>query len=380
MSNTAMYEELDRVVSVLIENRGDAASCVSTQEPSQELRKLLEIVAQLECVARPAFKAQLKADLLDEVFVVGDVASYVSTPDLGEIRKNGSGQQGAVAHALPTQRPEQILPSLFGSAGMYSAQPRNFAASLLLHATALGLLIASSAWMAQRATPKPHVSSVLTDVGAYVSKPELDKALTGGGASGDRSKMRASHGTPPKFAYEQLAPPTVIVHNPEPVLTAPPTVLGQPDVNLPQLSKLGDPLSHVVPASNGTGSGGAVGENLGTGIGSGNDGGVGLGSKGGIGGNVFRIGGGVSAPRQIYAPDPEYSEEARKAKYQGKVVLWAIIGADGLPRDIRVQQPLGMGLDQNAIAAVRQWRFDPARKGGQPVAVQVNIELTFRLY
>jgi TonB family protein len=105
-----------------------------------------------------------------------------------------------------------------------------------------------------------------------------------------------------------------------------------------------------------------------------------MGIGGGSGTGVFRIGGGVSAPRAIYAPDPEYSEEARKARHQGTVILWAIVGPDGLPRHLRVQRALGMGLDQKALEAVRRWRFEPALKDGKPVAVQINIELNFRLY
>jgi TonB family protein len=88
----------------------------------------------------------------------------------------------------------------------------------------------------------------------------------------------------------------------------------------------------------------------------------------------------VSAPRAIFAPDPEYSEEARKAKYQGTVVLWMIVGPDGRPRDIRVARSVGMGLDEKALEAVRTWRFEPARKDGRPVAVQINVEVSFRLY
>jgi len=88
----------------------------------------------------------------------------------------------------------------------------------------------------------------------------------------------------------------------------------------------------------------------------------------------------VSAPRLIYGPDPEFSEEARKAKYQGTVVLWMIVGPDGRTYEVRVQRSLGMGLDEKAIAAVRIWRFEPARKNGQPVAVQVNVEVNFQLY
>jgi TonB family protein len=99
-----------------------------------------------------------------------------------------------------------------------------------------------------------------------------------------------------------------------------------------------------------------------------------------VGGGPYRIGGGVSAPKPLYTPDPEFSEEARKAKYQGTVVLWVVIGPDGRVHDLRVQRSLGMGLDEKAIETVRTWKFDPARKDNQPVAVQLNIEVNFHLY
>jgi len=136
----------------------------------------------------------------------------------------------------------------------------------------------------------------------------------------------------------------------------------------------------LTPPSNGIGSGGGIGSGPGGGVGSGQGPGVGEGRGGGIGGGVFRVGGGVSAPRAIYFPDPEFSEEARKAKYQGSVVLSAIIGPDGRPHNLRVVRSLGMGLDEKATEAVTRWRFEPARKGSQPVAVEVNIEVAFRLY
>ena len=95
---------------------------------------------------------------------------------------------------------------------------------------------------------------------------------------------------------------------------------------------------------------------------------------------VFRVGGSVSAPKPIYVPDPEYDDGARKRHIQGKVVLWLIVGADGLPYDIRVAQSLDHGLDEEAIKAVKQWRFQPSLKDGQPVAVQINVEVQFRFY
>jgi len=118
----------------------------------------------------------------------------------------------------------------------------------------------------------------------------------------------------------------------------------------------------------------------GGGVGSGEGPGFGPGHGGGTGGGAFRVGGGVSAPKAIYSPDPEYSEEARKVKHMGTVVLWLVVGPDGKPRDIKVLRTLGLGLDEKAIEAVKNWRFDPAKKDGKPVAVQINVEVNFHLY
>ena len=115
-------------------------------------------------------------------------------------------------------------------------------------------------------------------------------------------------------------------------------------------------------------------------MGSGRGPGVGPGTGGGIGGGPYHVGGGVSAPRTLYAPDPEYSEEARRAKVQGSVLLALIVGPDGNPHDLHHMRSLGMGLDEKALEAVRTWRFEPARKDGVPVAVQISVEVNFRLY
>jgi TonB family protein len=95
---------------------------------------------------------------------------------------------------------------------------------------------------------------------------------------------------------------------------------------------------------------------------------------------VYKAGGDVIAPRAVYAPDPEYSEEARRAELQGQCVLWMVVGADGKPRDVRIARSLDSGLDEKSIEAIRTWRFEPARKDGQAVAVQINVETSFRLY
>ena len=100
---------------------------------------------------------------------------------------------------------------------------------------------------------------------------------------------------------------------------------------------------------------------------------------GGTTGGSYKVGGAISAPKPIYTPDPEFSDEARDAKYQGTVVLRTMIGTDGLPRDIRIHRSLGKGLDEKAVEALRRWRFAPALKDGQPVRVEITVEVRFKL-
>jgi TonB family protein len=94
----------------------------------------------------------------------------------------------------------------------------------------------------------------------------------------------------------------------------------------------------------------------------------------------FKVGNGVTAPKPIHTPDPEYSEEARKAKYQGDVAFWFVVDEKGNVTRIRINQCLGLGLDEQAIRVLSKWKFEPATKNGQPVAVQMNGMMTFHLY
>ena len=87
----------------------------------------------------------------------------------------------------------------------------------------------------------------------------------------------------------------------------------------------------------------------------------------------------MSAPSVLSKVEPEYSEEARKAKYSGSVMLSIVVNTDGKAEDIKVVKSLGMGLDEKAVEAVRKWRFKPAMKDGTPVAAKVPIQVTFRL-
>ena len=95
---------------------------------------------------------------------------------------------------------------------------------------------------------------------------------------------------------------------------------------------------------------------------------------------TYPIGGDVKPPKATYAPDPGYSDEARRAKYQAQVDLWLVVDAGGSPQQIRLKQAAGMGLDEKAIEALKQWHFEPATKNGQPVPVRISVEMNFQLY
>ena len=92
------------------------------------------------------------------------------------------------------------------------------------------------------------------------------------------------------------------------------------------------------------------------------------------------IGPHMTPPHAKHAPNPDYTQIARMEKIQGTVILWAVVGADGKPEKVCVVRPIGWGLDQRAVEAVQQWRFDPAKRDGVPVAVQINVEVNFKLY
>jgi protein TonB len=219
------------------------------------------------------------------------------------------------------------------------------------------------------------------DISDYTMKlpPGKDKA-GGGGGGGERNPLPATKGKAPKFSFNQIAPP--MVHTkPDSKFEA--TLLGPPDLKIPSpnMDNYGDPLAKLMNTSGGPGGGSGIGSGTGTGIGSGEGGGLGPGSGGGTGGGAYRPGvGGVGNPVCVYCPDPKYSEEARKAKYSGVVVLQVVITADGRATDIQVVKGPGLGLEEKAIEAAKQWRFKPAPgPNGKPVPVIVELEITFRL-
>jgi TonB family protein len=267
------------------------------------------------------------------------------------------------------------------------------ASSLTLHGLFIGGIIALTIFLTHSPMvekPKEQVTLIAPPLSDYkpVMQPQVvhKQELAGGGGGGEHAKIFESKGHLPKIAPQQFTPPTVEIRNEHPKLAMEPTVVAPPNVKLPDnpnLPNLGNPMSARVsgPASNGPGSGGGIGSGNSNGIGSGSGPGHGPGQGGGFGGGVYKIGElGVQAPVPKFTPDPDYSEEARKAKYQGTVTLYAIIGQDGKPRALRVVHSLGMGLDEKAMEKVRTWMFEPGKKDGQPVAVAMSIEVDFHLY
>jgi len=271
--------------------------------------------------------------------------------------------------------------------GDYNYTKKSAVGSTIVHVIAIGAIIGLTIMGRHvvKQVEKQHVTLIAPDLSEVMPiSMKKNDTLAGGGGGGDRDKIQAPKGKLPKFAMQQITPPAMVIRNDHPKLAVEPTVVMPPQVKLPSpnMPNIGDPKSNIMPtlASNGTGSGAGLGAGSGGGVGVGEGGGVGMGKGGGYGGGVFRVGGGVSAPRALNTPDPEYSEEARKAKYQGTVVLWLVVDQNGRPQQVKVARSLGMGLDEKAIEAVRKWTFEPAQKDGKPVAVQINVEVNFRLY
>ena len=264
--------------------------------------------------------------------------------------------------------------------GFYGGQGRRAGmTSFLIHVAVIGLLFLLGTNKAIQQVVKQQIDLIAPDLAPYKATVKKD-AMHGGGGGGDRSPTPVSKGKLPKLANKQFVPPMVKPPD-NPKLVMDPTLIIPPDANIPKVDSpnLGDPLSKSGLASNGFGSGGGMGSGRGGGVGPGSGPGFGPGSGGGMGGGVYKIGGGVSPPSILFKVEPEYSEEARKAKFQGEVVLQVTVDEKGNPRDIKIIRPLGLGLDQKAIEAVEKWRFTPGKKDGKPVPVYAQISVNFRL-
>jgi periplasmic protein TonB len=271
--------------------------------------------------------------------------------------------------------------------GFYNYKKNGALGSTAAHVVVLGLIIGGTIWAHRFVTKvdaKPLAKTTLVDPRDFIPLKPSKTQAGGGGGGGDHDVLKASQGKLPKFSMQpQLAPPTAVIRNLNPKLVVEPTLMVPPEIKIAQntnMPNFGDPRSSAVIPSNGTGCCAGIGEGKGTGVGPGSGPGYGPGSGGGTGGGTFRPGHGVTPPRPIYSPDPEFSEEARKAKYQGTCTLMIVVAADGHPTNIRVVNSLGMGLDEKAIETVKTWRFEPGQKDGHAVNVEMAVEVDFHLY
>jgi protein TonB len=205
------------------------------------------------------------------------------------------------------------------------------------------------------------------------------KVSGGGGGGGDHQIVEPIRGRAPEVAKVQMnAPQLARLEHPSLPVNPTEQVKLPDNPNAPTLGMANSP--QIALASQGSGSNSGFGHGMGGGLGGGHGIGAGPGSGGGYGGGLMNVGGGVSAPQVLRSMKPEFTEQARAANFQGSVTLQLIVDAQGDPQNIRVIHPLGMGLDEMAVQALRQYKFKPAMYQGHPVAVQIIMDVDFHLH
>jgi periplasmic protein TonB len=216
------------------------------------------------------------------------------------------------------------------------------------------------------------VTAVRDNVTALVNPPRVvPKTDQIGGGGGQQGPTPATKGSLPRLAEEQIVPPKAPPLQ-EPKIKIDPSIVVQEDVRMASiLPQIGVPNSPIVGMS--------MGDKSGTGLGSGDGPGFGPGSGGNVGGGVHHPGGGISAPKVLFQPEPEFSEEARRAKVSGNVEVYLWVDEHGNPSHVRVVRGIGMGLDEKAVEAVRQYRFKPAMENGRPVTVEMYVDVVFQI-
>jgi TonB family protein len=282
-----------------------------------------------------------------------------------------------------------LAPAQFAARPMFAAgqfefkgDPKSRAISFGVHAIAITLVLSLA--IKARSVVMMQPTSV-TPVDFKLSTPpppltlQVAKSMGGGGGGGAHAVVEVVRGHLPTMVAIQLAPPQLLKFDHPKLAVEPSEQMKIPDNNsLPTLGVSQSP--QIVLASQGRGSGSGFGQGLGGGIGAGRGTGAGPGSGGGYGGGLMSVGDGVSAPQVIHSVEPEFTDDARRANYQGNVSIKLIVDSQGNPQDVRLASHLGMGLEEKAIEAVKQYRFRPAVYQGHAVAVQIVIDVDFHLH
>ncbi|WP_263367155.1 energy transducer TonB [Edaphobacter bradus] len=253
------------------------------------------------------------------------------------------------------------------------AVERNYSSTAYaLGAHAMAILLIGFVVRAQIRETDP-VRSVTPLMDAPVLRIVAKAAQQMGGGGGQHGETPVSKGRLPKLEQEQIVPP---MQPPKiaPKIAIEPSVVVQKDLKLADnmLPNLGLPNSPIVGAS--------MGDGRGTGIGPGDGPGIGPGTGGNTGGGLRHVGGSVTAPEVLYLVEPEFSEEARKAKVSGDVSVYLWVDEHGKPTHVRVVHGMGLGLDERAIEAVKQYRFKPAMENGKPVTVEMYVVVNFQIF
>jgi len=241
--------------------------------------------------------------------------------------------------------------------------------SIVIHVLTIALLLFLTSHSFFVALVPPNKPQTATPV--LLTPPKIIRvAVAERGGGSNTSSEPARRGVPPPRSNRIFIPPEL---RENPVIPIPVTI----DYDVPAITiasnDIGNPLSKFGGPGTGDKRGKGIGDRPGGGPGIGDDG---PGTPGFTGG---RIGGPTKPAQLIYRVDPEFSEDARKAKFQGMVVLMIEIGVDGLPHNPKIVQSPGLGLDLKAIEAVTQWRFRPAVRGNTPVASTARVEVYFHL-
>ena len=248
--------------------------------------------------------------------------------------------------------------------------------SVLLHIAAIALILFATTGA------NPPIAVMRPMLLAARDLVFLPPAPDRGGGGGQNQLAPPQLGPLPRPAPRVFTPPVVEIRDLDSKLPIEPTILAPPDVVMPMVNveQWGDPTGIFGTRSGGPGTNGGIGTGTSGGDGPGHGPGAGPGSNGGIGGPDIEAGRGVfTAPVLLVKTEPAYSEEARKGKVQGTVILLIEIDSNGRPRDIRVRRPLGFGLEERAVEAVGRWRFRPAYRNGKPVPCSAEVEVNFRL-
>lgn len=300
-------------------------------------------------------------------------------PHWGEIK-----EEGVFASLVSSVRdvffPEKLPPLELQSKPLpvidrmkFERSPTSTTIAVVIHAVVIGLI----AWLLYKGVKMaaPQVAHLVTPIDMPLTPPKAPpKATVMGGGGGSKGATPVVKGHLPKFEEHPIVPPSPPPPQ-QPKIAIEPTINVQKDLKMAtnNMPNIGVPNSPIVGAFSGGGGRGG-------GLGSGNGNGLGPGSGGNTGGGTYHVGGGVSAPVVIYSVEPEFSEEARKAKVAGNVLVSIIVDASGHPQNVRVIRGIGMGLDEKAVEAVRQYRFKPAMMNGRAVPVEVNFDVNFQIF